>query len=174
MMPVRSLRPNSRGEIVARGGWIMNGYYNDPEQTARALSDDGWLQTGDIGFFDQRGYLRIVGRKKEMYITGGFNVYPAEVERCLMDQGSLSQAAVVAKPDHRLGEVGVAFVVRKLGEDVDGPTLVEWVSQRLAKYKVPRLISFEDSLPVNAGAKVLKDELRNRAADMTDAGTLQV
>jgi acyl-CoA synthetase (AMP-forming)/AMP-acid ligase II len=158
------------GEIVARGGWIMNGYYNDPEQTELVLTEEGWLHTGDIGLFDQRGYLRIVGRKKEMYITGGFNVYPAEVERCLMEQGSLSQVAVVPKSDDRLGEIGVAFVVRKPGEDADVTTLMAWVSERLAKYKVPRHISFEDSLPMNAGAKVLKDELRERAAKMTDAG----
>jgi acyl-CoA synthetase (AMP-forming)/AMP-acid ligase II len=154
------------GEIVARGGWIMNGYYNDPEQTALVLTEDGWLHTGDIGLFDQRGFLRIVGRKKEMYITGGFNVYPAEVERCLMEHGSLSHVAVVPKPDDRLGEVGVAFVVRRPGEDVAVSALKEWVSDHLAKYKVPRLISFEDSLPVNASAKVLKDELRERAGKM--------
>ena len=158
--PVAAGRP---GEVVIRGYNVMRGYFEDPDATARAIDPDGWLHTGDVGVMDDRGYLRITDRVKDMFIVGGFNAYPAEIEGELVAHPAVSQAAVVGAPDPRLGEVGVAFVVPRPGQRVDPEALIAWSRERMANYKVPRRVEVVDALPVNASGKVLKYELRERA-----------
>jgi HIP---CoA ligase len=152
------------GEVVVRGYNVMRGYYEDPEQTAETIDAGGWLHTGDIGVMDERGYLRITDRKKDMFIVGGFNAYPAEIENELLRHPAIAQAAVVGAPDGRLGEVGVAFVVQRTGETADPTQIVAWAREQMANYKVPRRVEVVDALPVNASGKILKFELRKRAA----------
>ena len=159
------------GEVVVRGYNVMRGYLDDPDQTAEAIDRDGWLHTGDIGVMDDRGYLRITDRLKDMFIVGGFNAYPAEIESLLLAHPQIAQAAVVGVPDDRLGEVGVAFVVAKTGETIDPDGVVAWARDRMANYKVPRSVEVVDALPLNASGKVLKFELRERATAGAGAGT---
>ncbi len=147
------------GEVLLRGGSVMGHYLDDPDSTARAFTEGGWLRTGDLGVLDDRGCLRIVGRSKDMFIVGGFNVYPAEVENALLGHPSVGQVAVIGVPDERMGEVGVAVVVPRPGEDVDGVRLIEWVRERLANYKVPRRVEVVAELPMTATGKVRKDDL---------------
>jgi HIP---CoA ligase len=146
------------GEVLVRGYSVMKGYLDDPEATAEAVDADGWLHTGDLGTLDGEGRLKIVGRKKDMFIVGGFNAYPAEIEGFLMEHPAVAQAAVVGVPDERLGQVGKAFVVRRgpLTED----ELIAWSRDRMAGFKAPRHVAFLDELPLNATGKVMKDELR--------------
>lgn len=146
------------GEVLVRGYGVMKGYLDDPAATAQAIDADGWLHTGDLGHFTDSGRLRIVGRKKDMYIVGGFNAYPAEIEGFLMEHPAVAQAAVIGVPDERLGQVGKAFVVRS--GDLDDRALIEWCRDRMAGFKVPRSVQFLDSLPLNATGKVVKDLLR--------------
>ncbi len=140
----------------------MAGYLDDPEATALALSSDGWLRTGDIGVIDGAGCLRIVGRVKDMFIVGGFNAYPAEIENFLLRHPDIRQAAVIGIPDERLGEVGMAFVVTGPGAG-SSAAIIEWCRDEMANYKVPRVVAIVDELPVNATGKVVKDDLRRRA-----------
>jgi acyl-CoA synthetase (AMP-forming)/AMP-acid ligase II len=139
----------------------MKGFFGNDAATADAIDADGWLHTGDIGFVDDRGNLKITDRKKDMYIVGGFNAYPAEIENIVMTHPAVSQVAVVGVPDHRLGEVGVAFVVRRPDVDVGDDELVEWCREHMANFKVPRRVVFVDALPLNASGKVLKYQLRD-------------
>jgi len=151
------------GEVMVRGGSVMLGYLDDPEATRHALSADGWLRTGDIGLVDRAGCLRIVGRAKDMFIVGGFNAYPAEIENALLRHPGIAQAAVIGVADDRLGEVGMAFVVTG-SADLTGPDIIRWCRDQMANYKVPREVELVDELPLNATGKVLKDVLRQRAA----------
>ncbi|MFC8530032.1 FadD3 family acyl-CoA ligase [Nocardia sp. NPDC057227] len=146
------------GEVLVRGYSVMQGYLDDPEATAEAIDPEGWLHTGDLGELDPEGRLRIVGRKKDMFIVGGFNAYPAEIEGFLLEHPAVAQAAVVGVADERLGQVGRAYVVPSapLTED----ELIGWSRNRMAGYKVPRSIRFLDALPLNATGKVMKDQLR--------------
>jgi HIP---CoA ligase len=148
------------GELWVRGYNVMRGYWDDPEQTAAAMTPDGWLRTGDIVIRDDRGFVRIVDRKKDVVVVGGFNVYPAEVERVLGDHPRVAEIAVIGVPDDRLGEVPVAFVVPHAGEALSDNDVLTWVADRLANFKVPRRVLVVDSLPRNASMKVLKNELR--------------
>ena len=152
------------GEVVVRGYNLMSGYLDDPGQTAEAIDADGWLHTGDIGVMDEAGYLDITDRVKDMFINGGFNVYPAEVEGLLLAHPEIAQVAVVGVPDERLGEVGMAFVVPASGCSPDPDDLVAWARAEMANYKAPRRFAVVDALPTNASGKVLKVELRQRAA----------
>ena len=152
------------GEIVLRGGSIMSHYLDDPVATAEVLSPDGWLSTGDLGTIDDSGCLRIVGRSKDMFIVGGFNAYPAEIENLLLHHPDIQQAAVIGIPDERLGEVGMAFVVLGTGVSVTSDELVAWGREQMANYKAPRRVEIVDELPLNATGKVMKEELRARAA----------
>jgi acyl-CoA synthetase (AMP-forming)/AMP-acid ligase II len=151
-------------EILVRGFNVMRGYYRDPESTAAAVDAEGWLHTGDIGMLDTDGALRISDRKKDIYISGGFNVSPAEVENLLLGHEAVAQAAVIGVPDARLGEVGVAFVVVREGASLTPDELVAWARERIANYKVPRRVELVVHLPLNASGKIVKDELRARAA----------
>lgn len=146
------------GEVLVRGYGVMQGYLDDPVATAEAIDADGWLHTGDLGNLDASGRLRIVGRKKDMFIVGGFNAYPAEIEGFLLNHPAVAQAAVIGIPDDRMGQVGKAFVVRKA--EVTADELIRWCRDRMAGYKVPRAVQFVDSLPLNATGKVMKDRLR--------------
>jgi acyl-CoA synthetase (AMP-forming)/AMP-acid ligase II len=151
------------GEIVVRGYQVMDGYYQDPEATAATIDPDGWLHTGDVGILDEQGGLRITDRIKDMFIVGGFNAYPAEIEAVLMEASGVSQVAVVGVPDERLGEVGAAFVVARRGADIDPDQLLGFARERMANFKVPRSVRVVDALPVNAGGKVMKHVLRQQA-----------
>jgi acyl-CoA synthetase (AMP-forming)/AMP-acid ligase II len=155
------------GEVVVRGETVTRGYLDDPDATAEAIDPDGWLHTGDLGTIDGDGYLRIVGRIKDMFIVGGFNAYPAEIENLLLRHPRVAQAAVIGVPDERMGEVGKAFVVLHDGPEPDeaemvAVEIVEWAKVEMANFKVPRSVEFLDELPVNATGKVVKDELRAR------------
>jgi len=150
------------GEVLLRGGSIMAGYLDDPAETRKVLSAEGWLRTGDLGELDEAGRLRIVGRLKDMFIVGGFNAYPAEIENALLRHPAVRQAAVIGVPDQRLGEVGMAFVVASDG--TSGDDIIEWSKSEMANYKVPRVVEIVDALPLNATGKVRKDVLRDRAA----------
>ena len=153
------LRIAEDDEVLMRGYTVMQGYLDDPAATAEAVDADGWLHTGDLGTIDDSGRLRIVGRKKDMFIVGGFNAYPAEIEGFLLEHPSVAQAAVIGVPDERLGQVGKAFVVLK-GE-LTGEDLITWSRDRMAGFKVPRYVEFLDELPLNATGKVMKDLLTN-------------
>jgi acyl-CoA synthetase (AMP-forming)/AMP-acid ligase II len=153
------------GEILLRGPSVMAGYLDDPEATAATLSSDGWVRTGDLGVLDERGNLRIVGRLKDMFIVGGFNAYPAEIENALLRHPDVRQAAVIGIPDERLGEVGAAFVVTASGDPAAADDIKAWCRDEMANYKVPRLVRVVDALPVNATGKVVKDELRSLVAE---------
>jgi acyl-CoA synthetase (AMP-forming)/AMP-acid ligase II len=158
----RDVASGEAGEVLLRGGSVMAGYLDDPEETAKVLSADGWLRTGDLGVLDDAGRLRIVGRVKDMFIVGGFNAYPAEIENALMRHPAVRQAAVIGIPDHRLGEVGMAFVV--ISDPVTAEDIIEWSRDQMANFKVPRAVEIVDELPLNATGKVMKDALRQRAA----------
>jgi acyl-CoA synthetase (AMP-forming)/AMP-acid ligase II len=158
-----ALPPGQAGEVRLRGPNVMLGYLDDPAATAAAVDADGWLHTGDIGTVDERGYLRITDRLKDMYICGGFNVYPAEVEQALARLPGVAESAVVGIPDHRLGEVGLAYVVPSPGHTLSTSDVIGFCRARLANFKVPRLVEFRTELPRNAGGKVLKHVLRAQA-----------
>jgi acyl-CoA synthetase (AMP-forming)/AMP-acid ligase II len=158
------VEPGEPGEVVVRGETVMRGYLDDADATAAAVDADGFLHTGDLGTIDADGYVRIVGRIKDMFIVGGFNAYPAEIENLLLRHPRIAQAAVIGVPDERLGEVGMAFVVTDGGAAIEPAEVIEWARAEMANYKVPRYVEFLDVLPVNATGKVVKDELRTRAA----------
>ncbi|WP_275693254.1 FadD3 family acyl-CoA ligase [Nocardioides sp. TF02-7] len=157
-METRVLDPDETGagELLVRGDLVMLGYLDDPQATRAAIDDDGWLHTGDVGVLDEQGNLRITDRLKDMYISGGFNVYPAEVEQALLRLDGVQDVAVVGVPDERLGEVGKAFVVGTASAD----EVVAFARERLANFKVPRQVEVVDALPRNLSGKVLKTELR--------------
>jgi len=155
----RELPRGETGEILVRGIGVMRGYLDDPVATAEAIDQDGWLHTGDVGTMDQAGYVRITDRKKDMYISGGFNCYPAEIEKLLAAHPAISMVAVIGVPDERMGEVGKAFVVLRPGLALTAEELIAWSRENMANYKVPRHVAFIDELPRNAAGKVAKLEL---------------
>jgi acyl-CoA synthetase (AMP-forming)/AMP-acid ligase II len=152
------------GELLVRGYSVMRGYLDDPDATMAAIDAEGWLHTGDLATVDERGCVRIVGRSKDMFIVGGFNAYPAEIENLLLAHPAVARVAVVGMPDERLGEVGMAFVVAAPGATLSPDELVTWSREAMANYKVPRVVELVDELPVNAAGKVEKETLRARAA----------
>lgn len=160
----QALATGESGEICLRGFHVMRGYFNDPEATAQAIDADGWLHTGDIGNLDAHGNLQITDRLKDMFIVGGFNCYPAEIEAGLIQHPAIAQVAVIGVADERMGEVGCACVVLRQGQQLDAPALIAWARERMANYKVPRHVRFLQALPVNASNKVVKSELRETVA----------
>jgi acyl-CoA synthetase (AMP-forming)/AMP-acid ligase II len=160
------------GEVVVRGYNVMRGYFNDSEASDEAVDTDGWLHTGDIGVMDEAGNVTITDRLKDMYVSGGFNVYPAEVEAVLRSHPAVGQVAVIGIPDRRMGEVGLALVVPPADGVRPGveDDLAAWARHHLANYKVPRTVRLVDALPMNAGGKVLKRELRLQYAPSGEAG----
>jgi len=151
--------PNQEGEVIVSGPILMSGYWGHPELTAQTIRD-GWLYTGDVGRRDEEGFFYILDRRKNMYISGGENVYPAEVEKVLYENENVKEVAIIGVPDAKWGEVGKAFVVRKKGAKVTAEDLIHWCADRVAKYKVPKYIEFVDSLPKNAAGKVMKHQLK--------------
>ncbi len=161
------LKAGEAGEIVVRGYNVMRGYFNDPDATDEAVDSGGWLHTGDVGVMDEGGNVAITDRLKDMYVSGGFNVYPAEIEAVLRLHPAVAQVAVVGVPDTRMGEVGLALVV-PAPDAAPGELeseLVAWARERLANYKAPRSVRAVEALPLNASGKVLKRELREQFAD---------
>jgi long-chain acyl-CoA synthetase len=159
-LPGTEFRIAEDGEVLVKGPGVMAGYHNQDEATSEALDADNWLRTGDIGEVAPNGALRITDRKKDMFIVGGFNAYPAEIENLLLAHPDLAQVAVVGVPDERMGEVGVAFAVPTAGSSPDPDALVAWARDHMANYKAPRRIVLVDALPMNASNKVLKYQLR--------------
>ncbi|WP_439862286.1 FadD3 family acyl-CoA ligase [Pseudomonas sp. MBLB4136] len=156
----QALPAGESGEICLRGFHVMQGYFENPSASAEAIDADGWLHTGDVGDLDPHGNLRITDRLKDMFIVGGFNCYPAEIEAGLIQHPAIAQVAVIGVPDERMGEVGCACVVLRPDASLDESGLINWSRQRMANYKVPRLVRFFEALPVNASNKVAKNELR--------------
>ncbi|GGO86718.1 FadD3 family acyl-CoA ligase [Wenjunlia tyrosinilytica] len=156
----RSLPAGEPGEVLVRGYHVMRGYFEDPEATAAAIDAQGWLRTGDVGVLDGEGNLRITDRIKDMFIVGGFNAYPAEIEQILCRHPGIREAAVVGVPDRRLGEVGKAYVVRNPDAVLTGDDVMAWSRREMANYKVPREVEFIAELPRNASGKVVKGRLR--------------
>jgi HIP---CoA ligase len=144
-----------------RGPFLMTGYYEDADATSRTIVD-GWLHTGDVGVLDAEGCLRITDRKKDMFIMGGFNVAPAEVEKALSAMAGIAQVAVVGIPDEYFGEVGAAFVIPAAGANLAPDDVLAYAREHLANFKVPRRVFLVEELPVNATGKVLKNELRDQ------------
>jgi fatty-acyl-CoA synthase len=158
----RPLPPNEVGELVLKGPTMCSGYFNNPEASRAAVDTEGWFHTGDLARMDADGFYYIVDRKKDMFISGGENVYPAEIEKALYEHPSVAQCAVVGAPDEKWGEVGKAFVVLKPGARATEAELLDHCRSRLARYKVPRSIAFLSALPVSAAGKILKRELREK------------
>ncbi|MGY1814499.1 FadD3 family acyl-CoA ligase [Blastococcus sp. SYSU D00820] len=155
----RQLPPRESGEIVVRGYNVMLGYFEDPEATAAAIDPDGWLHTGDVGWLDEEGFLRVTDRMKDVFMVGGFNVYPAEVERLLTGHPSVAEVAVVGVPDERMGEVGHAYVLPRPGTAPTEAELLEYCRSTMANFKVPRRITVVDQLPRTSSGKVQKFRL---------------
>lgn len=152
-----------QGEVLIRGYQVMVGYFDAPEQTAETIDADGWLHTGDVGVMNDDGYLKITDRTKDMFIVGGFNAYPAEIESLMAEHPDIAQASVVGVPDERMGEVGYAFVVLKTGAQATAADIKTWAKGHMANYKAPATVEIIEALPVNAGGKVMKFELRDLA-----------
>ena len=160
----REVPRGEAGEIVVRGYNVMVGYFEDEAATKETFDAEGWLHTGDVGTMDEAGYLRITDRIKDMYIMGGFNCYPAEIENRLFTLEGVAQVAVIGVPDERMGEVGMAFVVPKPGAGLTPESIIAWSREQMANYKVPRFVRLVDALPMNATGKVTKFALREQAA----------
>jgi fatty-acyl-CoA synthase len=153
------LEPDQPGELVLKGPSYCSGYFNNPEATAEAVDERGYFHTGDVARFDEEGYFFIVDRKKDMFISGGENVYPAEIEKVLYQHPAVHMCAVIGLPDENWGEVGKACVVLKPEAETSGEELIRFMTDRLAKYKVPKSVSILSELPISAAGKILKREL---------------
>lgn len=158
----KQVAPGEAGEVWVRGYNVMKGYFDAAEETEKAIDADGFLHTGDVGILDARGYIQITDRMKDMFIVGGFNAYPAEIENVMLSQGEIAEVAVIGVPDARLGEVGMAFVVAKAGTSPTPESLIGWCRDNMANYKVPRSVELVAALPRNASGKVMKFELRGK------------
>ena len=159
--PGVEIRIGEHGALLIKGPNITPGYWNKPEATASAFTD-GWLHTGDAARLDEEGFVYIVDRWKDMYISGGENVYPAEVENVLFQLPQVADAAIIGVPNERWGEVGMAIIVKKPGQTIEEGDVIRHCLGRLAKFKVPQAVQFVDVLPRNATGKVLKRELRTQ------------
>ncbi|MFT7599058.1 MAG: acyl-CoA synthetase (AMP-forming)/AMP-acid ligase II [Acidimicrobiales bacterium] len=156
----------TEGELWVRGFQVTPGYLDAPEKTAETITPDGWLKTGDIAVMDAQGYIDITDRKKDMFIMGGFNAYPAEIERMMIEHPAIGMVAVIGVNDDRMGEVGAAFVIAAPGTSPTESEVIEWSRERMANYKVPRFVRFVDELPMTASGKVQKSELRDLAVSL--------
>ncbi|MCL4528012.1 MAG: long-chain fatty acid--CoA ligase [Chloroflexi bacterium] len=158
----RFLGPNEAGELVLKGPSYCSGYFNNPDATKDAVDERGYFHTGDVAYFDEEQYFFIVDRKKDMFISGGENVYPAEIEKVLYQHPAVHLCAVIGLPDKKWGEVGKACVVLKPNQSATEEELLKFMAERLAKYKVPKSVTFMDALPISAAGKILKRELRDQ------------
>ena len=148
------------GEILVRGQQVMKGYWNNAEATGEAIDADGWFRTGDIGYLDADGYLYIHDRVKDMIVSGGENIYPAEVENVLMSHPAVADVAVIGVPSDKWGESPRAIVVLDAEAHADEGDIIAFARERLAKYKCPTGVDFADNLPRNPSGKILKKDLR--------------
>ena len=155
------LPPGEVGEIATRSGSNMAGYWNLPEATARTLDSDGWLRTGDAGYMDKDGYLYIHDRIKDMIISGGENIYPAEVESAICDHPDVAEAAVIGIPDDKWGEAVKAIVVMKPGKAATSTDIINFTRERIAGFKTPKSVDFLEALPRNPSGKILRRNLRD-------------
>jgi long-chain acyl-CoA synthetase len=153
------LAPGEAGELCVRGPQVMKGYWQHPEETAKVISSDGWLKTGDVAEMDELGFFRIVDRLKDMILVSGFNVYPNEIETVIASHEGVLEVGVIGEPDARCGEVVKAVVVKK-DPALDEASLIEHCSEYLTRYKVPKIIEFRDELPKTNVGKILRRELR--------------
>jgi fatty-acyl-CoA synthase len=160
-----SAGPGEPGQLLARGPQVMAGYWGRPAETAEVLSADGWLRTGDVGVADDEGYIWIRDRTKDVIISGGENIYPAEVEDALYGHPAVAECAVIGVPDEHWGEVGRAVVVPADGPRPDPAELLAYLAERLARFKVPRSVVFVDTLPKTPSGKIVKSELRRRLGE---------
>jgi acyl-CoA synthetase (AMP-forming)/AMP-acid ligase II len=158
----RSVPAGQAGEVLLRGYHVMQGYFEDEAATQAAIDAEGWLHTGDVGVLDEQGYLRITDRLKDLYIVGGFNCYPAEIERMLAEHPAIAQVAVIGVPDERMGEVGCACVQLRPGTTLTSEALIAWARERMANYKVPRHVLLMDGFPMTASNKVQKRQLTSQ------------
>jgi len=156
----------AEGELLVRGYVVTPGYLDAPEQTAETITEDGWLHTGDIAVMDENGYIDITDRKKDMFIMGGFNAYPAEIERMMIEHPGIGLVAVIGLPDQRMGEVGAAFVIAAPDTTPDEQEIIAWCRERMANYKVPRHVWIVDTMPMTASGKVQKPDLRALAQEL--------
>ena len=156
------LGPNEAGELVLKGPSYSSGYFNNPEASKDAVDERGYFHTGDVAQYDDEGYFFIVDRKKDMFISGGENVYPAEIEKVLYQHSAVHMCAVIGLPDPKWGEVGKACVVLKPNQSTTEEELLKFMTERLAKYKVPKSVSLMEALPISAAGKILKRELRDQ------------
>jgi fatty-acyl-CoA synthase len=148
------------GELCFKGAAIAAGYFRMPEETAAAFDADGWLHTGDMGYVDEEGYIVLMGRLKEMYLQGGFNVYPVEVENLISKHPKVAMVAGIGVPDPVLGEIGRYYIMPKPGEDLDEEEIKAYCRERLADYKVPKQVVFRSELPLTPVGKIMKSKLK--------------
>ena len=172
-MAASSRTPGAQGEILVRGPNVTKGYWGLPEATAKAIDPDGWFHTGDAGFFDAEGFLTISDRIKDMIITGGENVYPAEIESQLMRHPGIAEVGVIGEPDSQWGEQVVAVVALKPGASLTLEELREFAQTSLAHFKLPKRLEFVAALPRNATGKILKYQLRQTFAKAGGAAAQQ-
>jgi fatty-acyl-CoA synthase len=168
----QALPTGSAGELACRGYNVMMGYYKMPEKTAEVIDTEGWLYSGDLATVDEEGYVRIVGRKKDMLITGGFNVYPAEIEEYLFTHPKVLNVSVIGVPDDVFGEVAAAYVIPRQGVEVDSQELVDYCAKEIANFKVPRYVVVVDEFPMTQSGKIQKFRLRELAKEAFEAGTM--
>jgi fatty-acyl-CoA synthase len=156
------LGPNEAGDLVLKGPSYCSGYFNNPDATEDAVDERGYFHTGDVAQFDNEGYFYVVDRKKDMFISGGENVYPAEIEKVLYQHAAVYMCAVIGLPDAKWGEAGRACVVLKPNQSATEAELLNFMTERLAKYKVPKSVTIMNALPISAAGKILKRELREQ------------
>ena len=156
----RDVKKGNIGELLLKGLHIFSGYWEEPEETRKTIERDGWVHTGDLATQDEDGFYYIVGRRKEMYISGGENIYPVEIEELLFKHPAIDLAAVIGVPDEKWGEVGKAFLTLKPGQSLKSEEIRNYLAAKLAKYKVPKYFEIRDSLPLSATGKILKRELK--------------
>jgi len=161
----KDVKAEEVGEIVVKGPSVIKEYYNNPKETKEAFTENGWFRTGDLGRFDGEGYIYLVGRKKDMIISGGENIYPKEVENVLLEVPGIADAAVIGIPDAKWGESVCAVVVLELGETIGESEIIDFCKENLASYKKPKCVRFAESLPKNPSGKVLKHVLREQYKD---------
>ena len=154
------LGPNEPGEICVRGPAVLKGYFENPEADAKVFKD-GWFHTGDLGYVDEQGFVFLTGRASDMYISGGTNIYPREIEEVLVTHPAISEAAVLGVPDPKWGESGVAIVVNTAGQSVTADELAAFLDGRIARYKLPKRYFFWDEVPKSAYGKVPKHLIRD-------------
>ncbi len=153
----------TQGEICTKGWFVMKEYYKQPDETARAFDKNGWFRTGDLGVMDEDGYIKITGRLKDMFITGGVNAYPAEIENFLMTHPKVAMASVTGVPDRRMGEVAMAFIKLKEGQEATAEEIIQFSREKMANYKAPKYVKFVDDFPMTATGKIQKFVLRDEA-----------